>query len=491
MQLIFLNERKFESNSNYSSTSQSHIGSVVLGYYNGTVYNLYYAETDKVKRNKSAAQKLSDLIVETFISDGLTFATKASSKQKQIALCVIIDVLRIYYSETKDRTKLMDGVSAMQKSLDVTDPVGALDYHEEFANCLTGIYPLDAKIGEDPDNTTDEEYKNYQVDINMINEILDSRFSVKRSLIADDEGEGKGGNTSPVTKKSRSDETVSEGQMQIDEEAANVNEDGKLEADVEEGTGSIQSNDSDEHDDQTRKGNRETSEPVKEADFETILLNAIELCSEATIYEGFSPSAIRKAVLSKFENKNNYATVLVYALIIYIRVGNNIGKITEKRKDSDKINEMLKDVSILSVKKSARNKEDLTYPRIAIAFMPELLVMRKYLITDLQIQVNCLLSSEYHDLAFAGCNHISEMNGYSEFYKAFSKLIVNGGKGYSEQDIKDGKDKSDTERWLDVSKKGYVADIEIHSRITEAHKVKDKKGAAAFIIESYEAYGKK
>lgn len=195
---------------------------------------------------------------------------------------------------------------------------------------------------------------------------------------------------------------------------------------------------------------------------------------DATLYNGVDLKAVRQSFLSKYQGQNQAATRdLALLLLTYIRAGNNVSKMNVKRKDINVSKEMISLSQRIGIVKKAASASDITYPRLALAFMAELLICRKFLVKDLSKQVDVALSVEYHDLAFAGCPRIATLDQYSEFHIEFSALIHKiKPKGSNKVsygiDPKDPSFVKNHERWLKVASNGYARDKIQHERITAA-----------------------
>jgi hypothetical protein len=203
------------------------------------------------------------------------------------------------------------------------------------------------------------------------------------------------------------------------------------------------------------------------------IADMFDIARDASQYNGLDLNEIRKTFLNKYPGNNTTASRdLALLLLGYIRVGNKIGKLNSKRKDTAITKEMVSLSQRIGVVAKANTATDLTYPRIALAFMGELLICRKFLANDLQKQIDCQLDVEYHDLVFAGCPQLSSMAGYADFHKGFSALIyrikTKAGKVSYGVESDDATFVANHERWLKVAKNGYSRDTKLHASIRAA-----------------------
>jgi hypothetical protein len=241
----------------------------------------------------------------------------------------------------------------------------------------------------------------------------------------------------------------------------------------------------DRTEDDTQKKKPKGAEIISDEDK---FLEMITLISDATVYEGFSPTKVRSNFIGSHPDVKNYTQNLSMIFIAYARIGNNIGKLNQKRVDPVKATELMRAVEALGMKKKAIKSDTLTLPRMAIAFMPEYLVFRKNLMKDLQIQADTTLNVVYQDVAFAGCDQISSMVGYTEFYDQFSRLITNNGKGVAADDKAEKNHIAAQAGWRKVATTGYRQDSLVGSRMVTAMSVSDAKSAINFIAASHIVY---
>jgi hypothetical protein len=195
------------------------------------------------------------------------------------------------------------------------------------------------------------------------------------------------------------------------------------------------------------------------------LVQLIEIVDPAVKYLGFHPKTTRRVFLQKRADPAENAKDLLLIFTSYAHIGNNIAKLNRRRVDVDISSQVRDAVEDLNIVKVERTKEALTLPRLAIAFMPEYLLYRKFVTTDLQDQTDSTINVSYKDIAFAGCDLIRSMTGYEEFHKEFSSYIHNKGKGV---EITDAAFLKSWSKWLKVAINGYRSDKEIHTAMSSA-----------------------
>lgn len=204
----------------------------------------------------------------------------------------------------------------------------------------------------------------------------------------------------------------------------------------------------------------------------------IKFISNATEYDGFNPKMMLKNLFKGATNEREKATIISLVLNAYIRIGNNMQKLSTKRVDQKVSREMMQFLSGIGVKRAASNADGITLARIAISMPGELLVMRRVLREDLQKQVESTLDVVYQDLAFQGVPEISIMAGYEKYAIDFSSLIYRK-KNNSKDEI--GVSESDTAawnefmksftRWNGIAKAGYSKNKAAKERYTAAEQL--------------------
>jgi len=204
----------------------------------------------------------------------------------------------------------------------------------------------------------------------------------------------------------------------------------------------------------------------------------IKFVNSATEYDGFNPKLMLKNLFKGATSEKEKATIIVMVLTAYIRIGNNMQKLSTKRVDQKISREMMQFLSGIGVKRAASNSDGITLARIAIAMPGELLVMRRVLREDLQRQVESTLDVVFQDLAFQGVPEISTMAGYEKYAIDFSSLIYRK-KNSSKEDI--GVSESDTAewnefmksfvRWNGVARTGYSKNKAAKDRYTAAEQL--------------------
>jgi hypothetical protein len=182
-------------------------------------------------------------------------------------------------------------------------------------------------------------------------------------------------------------------------------------------------------------------------------------------YEGFSPAKVRHAFLSRSTDPNNMNRDLQVCFMAYAHIGNNVSKLNTKRINLTTTKKVLSVVGAMGVAKKAGAANILTLPRLAISFMPQYVIFRKFLSLGLQHQTMSTIDVMYQDIVFSGCDTIRNMPGYSQFHIEFSGLIANGGKGV---DYSKDENQKEYKRWNKISINGYASDTTIHADMTSA-----------------------
>jgi hypothetical protein len=203
-------------------------------------------------------------------------------------------------------------------------------------------------------------------------------------------------------------------------------------------------------------------EPNWNAEDREGILAMIRIIIPAVKYDGYVPDRIRNLWLDKYIDNHVNARNLLYAHTAYAHIGNNIGNLQKRRVDIEKGQKLRTVVEQMGVKKVDRTREGLSLPRLAICFMPEYLIYRKFIAGDLQSQTESNLSPVYKDICFHGCPLIRDMAGYKEFHKEFSTYIYKEEKNVNPEDPKFLKQYN---QWTRVSIQGYTGDRKIHDRM--------------------------
>jgi hypothetical protein len=201
------------------------------------------------------------------------------------------------------------------------------------------------------------------------------------------------------------------------------------------------------------------------------------LLQDAVKYDGFSPKKLRANFIG---NKNNdtIARDLIMCFTAYSSIGNNVNKLQSKRHDLELSRSLVTSLNTLGVKYRTSESNGFTLPRIAISFMPEYVIYRKFFAKDLQNQTSSNLEIPYKDIIFYGCDQIRNMTNYNIFHKEFSAMIMK--KGIT-VDMNDDKIKAIYDRWNNVSIAGYQSDTGIHANMVHALGLRDMTAQSAFI----------
>jgi len=182
-------------------------------------------------------------------------------------------------------------------------------------------------------------------------------------------------------------------------------------------------------------------------------------------YEGFNSKLCRGAFMETGEDVEDIVKNMFLCFEAFAHIGNKITKLNVRRVDVIQAKKLMTFVENLGVKKSDRTATGLTLPRIAIAFMPEYLLFRKFVTKGLQNQTDSAIDVIYKDTTFYGCETIRKIAGYEDFHKQMSCIYtlcdVCG-------DITDKGFVKGYPRWCNVSKQGYKSDPDIHENMINA-----------------------
>jgi hypothetical protein len=212
---------------------------------------------------------------------------------------------------------------------------------------------------------------------------------------------------------------------------------------------------------------------------------------DGIVYNGLNLNAIRQK-LADDDNRDGVIDLVMRGLIAYMRCGNNAEKLVKKVKNPKVGRDLIQNLKGLGIKKKTKDSADLSLPRLALAFLPALYLLRfRYEIQNkLQNQTSSSLAVRYKDLAFAGIPTFSENKDYLTFYDEFSALINKSKEEEKEEEEEDegilgpakpkkrktdvavAKAKKIHRPWMDVAKNGYVSDVKIHAIMDFALAVK-------------------
>jgi len=266
----------------------------------------------------------------------------------------------------------------------------------------------------------------------------------------------------PVSPPKESEGLADESKVAVDEESSESEED----------EGYTPDDDDDEQEDLT--GKSRVMIPVEQRMIDRADLNAmsdneiltmITVMDASTKYAGFSPRFMRSEFLRRHNDPNVAAKNLFLSFNAYSRIGNNPSKLGHKRIEMVNSKALATHLTSNGIAIRAKDVDTLTLPRLAIAFMPQYLLFRKFCVSQLQDQTSSKLNVVYKDVAFNGCPLINTMPEYDSFNTEFSSYIYKKG---VEVDIKDEKFLKSIERWRKIASKGYAEDKEIHTMMDEA-----------------------
>jgi hypothetical protein len=113
-----------------------------------------------------------------------------------------------------------------------------------------------------------------------------------------------------------------------------------------------------------------------------------------------------------------------------------------------------------NIKVRAVNIDDLTMNRIAMAFMPELLIMKKFMIGEPVDVTDGVLAHEYQDITFYPVDEIRQKAGYEKFHKTFSASI------YKKKGNKSVRQTSD-EYGVEEDDKSFLTDYQKWNKIVQ------------------------
>jgi hypothetical protein len=211
----------------------------------------------------------------------------------------------------------------------------------------------------------------------------------------------------------------------------------------------------------TPKNQREEKDQEADPRIDSIVFKSTDIShaekiAAALAYEGFSSKKVREIVRAK----NMPTRVIVEILTTYIMIGNNIKNAAIKRSDVEegrRMQELLRSYGIVS--KPAK-PEDLSMPRMAIAYAPLLLRIRKQLSSKNKLPLRLAVEGpDYlHDLAFNGFRDLPAFKESKSFILKMSQVIFEA----TAQRKKSGEvpkfDPEEVERWHETGAVGRKED---------------------------------
>lgn len=175
-------------------------------------------------------------------------------------------------------------------------------------------------------------------------------------------------------------------------------------------------------------------------------------------YNGFNLTEIRDAIIKEHDNVQIVRNVML-CFAAYSKVGNNMNKLSLNVKSQASGNNAMVALRSLGIKKKAEQSNDLTLPRVAIAFLPAYLAFRRLYADKFQDQTSSKVSVVFKDIVFAGVEVIWNMQGYQDFYEQFNDLINSD---QAEKSTKRARTSSKQNRndidWREIAKTGYESD---------------------------------
>jgi len=210
-------------------------------------------------------------------------------------------------------------------------------------------------------------------------------------------------------------------------------------------------------------------------------ISIIAVYESALKYEGFSPGKTRKAFFDFVnEDKDKVMWVCMMAVFqAYSHIGNNISKLKKKRVSLTLSANVMKEVDALGIRKKAAKSDQLTLPRIIIAFLPMYLLYRRFLAKGLQEQTQSSIDVDYKDILFCGVPEIRGKDGYDSFHKEFSWFLHNAKVG-KQVKMDDTTFLSNWNRWKLIAINGYNTDDYLHSFMKRALTFTAKKKEDGF-----------
>jgi hypothetical protein len=184
---------------------------------------------------------------------------------------------------------------------------------------------------------------------------------------------------------------------------------------------------------------------------------------EGIQYDGLNLPKIRAkfiASIKDVKSERKKAIDLIKILQAYIVCGNNSEKLLSKIVDKSQGRELRDTLKSLEIKRSATSSDDMTAPRMALAFIPVLIIIRRYYSGLNKIPVKAGEVEVWkQDLAFLGIEYFSSDALYINFHKTFSKTL----KDASDKANKVKKDESEDfevywQRWKIIAENGKKND---------------------------------
>lgn len=161
-----------------------------------------------------------------------------------------------------------------------------------------------------------------------------------------------------------------------------------------------------------------------ELDLENLTDADIVTLFEDLTYNGFDIDGVRMKVLNREDRSlDEIQYDVILCLTALAKAGNNITKLTKKVKNPKTGKNLSEFLRRLGVKKRAKSADDLTLPRIGIAFLAPYLSLRKLYADKIQVQIKSDLDVAFMDMVFCGIPDIWNMEEYQGFYIKFGKLI--------------------------------------------------------------------
>jgi len=233
------------------------------------------------------------------------------------------------------------------------------------------------------------------------------------------------------------------------------------------------------------------------------VMDLLEVMETSMAYVGFDNLKIMERLYRASQGTDRArAVTLTGVLMAYIRTGNNASKILKGTLDKGVCRQIFRFLSNLGITRRKQESDTLTLNRVGICFPAELLMVRKWLVSDLQSQSTSDIDVIYQDIAFQGVTQICNREGYSTYAKEFAALIYSDNKDVPsfgvdrDEEVRWKVFEKSYKRWDQIAKNGYQSasfslmkkrvDDAISWRPVDASDSREE--AFKFIMESFRIY---